>query len=616
MAQIETVDHELTSKLDTMQGLKRTHACNALNQDYTGQEVTLCGWVSRRRDHGGLIFIDLRDRSGIVQVVFSPDVNKDAFSKAEAVRNEYVLAVRGMVKVRSESTINPNMATGTIEVFGNELRILNSAKTPPFYIQDNIDVDEILRLKYRYLDLRRPEMQQDLILRHRVTKSMRDFLDKHCFVEVETPILTKSSPEGARDYLVPSRVNPGKFYALPQSPQIYKQLLMVGGLERYFQIARCFRDEDLRADRQPEFTQLDIEMSFIDREDILSLTEEMIAYIFKESIGAEVSTPIVRLSYDEAMARYGSDKPDLRFGMELIDLSGVFTDSGFKVFDTVLANGGQVKAINVKGYANAPRRELDGLVNFVATYGAKGLAWICYTDEGLKSPITKFFSQDTIDKMTAATQAEAGDLILFVADKPKVVAAALGQLRLEMGRRLNLIDPDKLSFLWVIDFPMFEYDEEDKRWVAMHHPFTSPRDEDVEFLGNDAGKIKAKAYDLVLNGIELGGGSLRIYNRSIQEKVFTAIGLSPEEAVDKFGYLLEAFEYGTPPHGGIAFGLDRLVMLMAKRASIRDVIAFPKTQSASDMMMQAPSEVGSKQLKELYIKSAVVAKNKITPAVE
>ncbi|WP_371370749.1 aspartate--tRNA ligase [Sporomusa aerivorans] len=607
MSQIETTSETIIT-VDTMQGVKRSHACNDLNQDHTGREVTLCGWVSRRRDHGGLIFVDLRDRSGIVQVVFSPDVNKEAFTKAEMVRNEYVLAVRGVVKVRSEATINPNMDTGKIEVYGNELRILNTAKTPPFYIQDDIDVDELLRLRHRYLDLRRPEMQKDLLLRHRVTKSMRDFLDKHCFVEVETPILTKSSPEGARDYLVPSRVNPGKFYALPQSPQIYKQLLMVAGMERYFQIARCFRDEDLRADRQPEFTQLDLEMSFIERDDILPLMEQMIAHIFKEGTGAEVPTPFKRLTYEEAMARYGSDKPDLRFGMELIDLSEVFRNSGFKVFDTVLANGGQVKIINVKGYANAPRRELDGLVDYVAGYGAKGLAWISYTEEGLKSPITKFFSEETVNKMTAAAQAETGDLLLFVADKPKVVATALGALRIEMARRLNLIDPDKLSFLWVVDFPMFEYDEEDKRWVAMHHPFTSPRDEDIKYLGSEPGKIKAKAYDMVLNGIELGGGSIRIYNRSLQEKVFTAIGLTQEEAQDKFGYLLEAFEYGTPPHGGIAFGLDRLVMLMAKRASIRDVIAFPKTQSASDMMMQAPSEVGLRQLKELYIRSEVVSK--------
>ena len=594
--------------MDTLAGMKRTHACGALRPADSGNEVVLCGWVSRQRDHGGLIFIDLRDRSGLVQIVFSSEINQAALEKADSARTEFVISVRGKVRLRSEDTVNPAMATGAVEVCGEEIRILNPAKTPPFYIQDNVDVDETVRLKYRYLDLRRPEMQYNLVLRHRVAKAMRDFFDRRDFIEVETPMLTKSTPEGARDYLVPSRVNPGKFYALPQSPQIFKQILMVAGMERYFQIVRCFRDEDLRADRQPEFTQLDVEMSFVDREDILTIMETMIAEVFKVAMDVEVTLPMQRISYDEAMDKYGSDKPDLRFGMEIFDLSAAMRGSEFKVFESVLAAGGCIKGINVKGYAAIPRRELDGLVNYVGQYGAKGLAWICYTAEGIKSQISKFFSEDQLEAVRKAAQAQEGDLVLIIADKPSVAVNAAGQLRLEMARRMNLIDPDKLAFAWVLDFPMFEYDEEEKRYVAMHHMFTSPRDEDVQYLATDPGRIKAKAYDMVLNGTEIGGGSIRIFQRDLQEKIFDTIGFTKEEASEKFGFLLEAFEFGTPPHGGIAFGLDRLVMLMAKRSSIRDVIAFPKTQSASDIMTQAPSEVAARQLKELSIRTEIAVK--------
>ena len=556
--------------METMQGLHRTHGCGTISEQEVGKEVVLCGWVERRRDHGGLIFLDLRDRSGVVQVVASPDHNVESFHKAEDVRNEYVLCVRGKITKRDEAAINPNLPTGAYEMFCEELRVLNSAKTPPFYIQDDIDVDENIRLKYRYLDLRRPEMQRNLILRHKVTKAMRDFFDSRDFLEIETPMLTKSTPEGARDYLVPSRVNAGTFYALPQSPQIFKQILMVAGYEKYFQIVRCFRDEDLRADRQPEFTQLDLEMSFVDEEDIYALLEEMIAHVFKTALGKEISLPMPRITWDEAMDKYGSDKPDLRFDMAFTDVTDLVKDTEFKVFRSVIDNGGVVKGIVVPGDAGIPRRELDDLVEYVNRYGAKG-----------------------------------GDLVLMIADKPATVARALGELRLEMARRMNMIDPDKLAFTWVTDFPMFEYNEDEKRYVAMHHPFTMPRHADLDKLESDPGNVKAIAYDMVLNGVEIGGGSLRIYQADVQEKVFKAIGLSIEEARSKFGFMLDAFQYGAPPHAGCAFGLDRLVMLMAKRQSIRDVIAFPKTQSASDIMSQAPSEVEPKQLKELHIKPDV-----------
>ena len=595
--------------METKQGLKRTHDCGTLRKEQVGEEVTLCGWVSRRRDHGGLIFVDMRDRSGLVQIVFDEAVMAGGtFHDAEALRSEFVIAVRGNVRARSADTVNPNMETGEVEIVVSELRILNKAKTPPFYIQDGIDVDEMIRLRYRYLDLRRPEMQANIMLRHRVAKIMRDFFDRSGFLEIETPMLCKSTPEGARDFLVPSRLNAGEFYALPQSPQIFKQLLMVSGFEKYFQIVRCFRDEDLRADRQPEFTQLDIEMSFMDQESILSLMEELVKEVFEKTLGAHIETPLPRMSWDEAMERFGSDKPDLRFGMELRDITEYVGGSEFKVFNAVMEAGGRVKVINVEGYANIPRRELDGLVTYVQNYGAKGLAWIQYTEEGVKSPFKKFYADETFETIKNAVGAKTGDLLLVVADQPAVVAQALGELRLEMGRRRGLIDPDALSFLWVVDFPMFEYSAEEKRYKAMHHPFTAPRDEDIPMLATDPGKVKANAYDMVLNGVEIGGGSLRIYRSDLQEQVFETLGLSPEEAREKFGFMMNAFEYGTPPHGGLAFGLDRLVMLMAKRRSIRDVIPFPKTQSASDVMCQAPSPVDEKQLRELYIRTAVPKK--------
>ncbi|MBS6295961.1 MAG: aspartate--tRNA ligase [Dialister sp.] len=589
--------------METMAGMHRSCGCGRVTAKDCRKELTLAGWVNTRRDHGGLIFIDLRDRSGIVQVVMSPQYGEDAFHKAEDVRSEYVLAIRGIVRERSPETVNPKMQTGKIEVVVSEMRVLNKAKTPPFYVEDGIEVDETVRLKHRYIDLRRPEMQRNLIMRHKIVHEMRQFLDAHDFLEVETPILTKSTPEGARDYLVPSRVNPGKFYALPQSPQLFKQLLMVSGLERYFQIARCFRDEDLRADRQPEFTQLDIELSFEDQDFILDLMEHMMQRIFKNVLNVDIQIPFKRITWDDAMNLYGSDKPDLRFDMHFYDISDLLRDTGFKVFRNVLDNGGIVKAITVKGDAAIPRRELDSLVDYVGNYGAKGLAWIGLNKDGsLKCQITKFLGEDKIREIGKFCEAENGDLILIIADKPKVVAQALGELRLEMARRMNLIDENEFCFRWVTDFPMFEYSEEDKRWVAEHHPFTAPRDEDVQYLLTDPSKVYAKAYDMVLNGVEAGGGSLRIYQEELQEKVFKAIGITHEEAQEKFGFLLDAFRYGAPPHAGIALGLDRLVMLMLRLGSIRDVIAFPKTQSAIDQMTQAPSEVVDMQLKELHIR--------------
>ncbi len=588
--------------VEIMGDLKRTHYCGELRREHAGSRVVLMGWVQRRRDHGGLIFIDMRDREGIVQVVISPDIQKEAFLKAETVRNEYVLAVAGEVRIRPEGTANPNLATGEVEVVAKELRILNRAKTPPFYIEDGIDVDENLRLRYRYLDLRRPEMQKALALRHRAAKSIRNFLDSHGFYEVETPVLTKSTPEGARDFLVPSRLNPGKFYALPQSPQLFKQILMVAGLDKYYQIVRCFRDEDLRADRQPEFTQVDIEMSFVDVEDVLNLMEEMIAGLCEEVAGVKLARPFARLSYSEAINRFGTDKPDMRFGMELADISDIAASCNFKVFANAIAGGGCVKGINATGCGGFSRKEIEDLTAFAAVYKAKGLAYFTVTEEGPKSVIAKFFTPDELKAITERLNAKPGDLLLFVADKPEVACSALGALRLHLANRLGLIPEGTFNFVWVVDFPLLEYDEEEKRYVAMHHPFTSPRDEDMDLLEADPAKVRAKAYDLVLNGVEVGGGSIRIHRRDVQERMFAVIGLSPEEAAGKFGFMLEAFEYGTPPHGGIAFGFDRLVMLLAGKKTIRDVIAFPKTQSAACLMTQAPDYVEASQLRELHVK--------------
>ena len=587
---------------ESMTGITRTHYCTEVSAANQGQNVTLTGWVDTRRVHGGLVFIDLRDRTGIIQVVISPDINPASFNKAGEVRSEYVIAVVGKVSPRPEGTVNPNLATGEIEVLVDEMRILNRAKTPPFYIEDGVEVDENLRLRYRYLDLRRPEMQRTIMLRHRAARSVREFLDQHGFLEIETPMLTRSTPEGARDYLVPSRINPGRFYALPQSPQLYKQILMVAGMDRYYQMARCFRDEDLRADRQPEFTQIDIEMSFVQVEDILPLMEEMIARLCRETASLEVTAPFPRLTYREAMDRFGSDKPDTRFGMEIKDITDVAAGCGFKVFASAAQGGGQVRGINASGCAGLSRKEIDDLAKYAAIYQAKGLAYMIVNGDGVKSAIAKFFSDSEINTILDRLDAREGDLLLFVADKPGVVAAALGALRLHLAERLDMIPKDQYNFLWVTDFPLLDYDEEEKRWVAMHHPFTSPREEDMPLLDSDPGRVRAQAYDMVLNGIEIGGGSIRIHRRDVQETMFAALGLTGDEVQEKFGFMLDAFEFGTPPHGGIAFGFDRLIMLLAGRKTIRDVIPFPKTQSATDLMNMAPGGVDNRQLKELHIK--------------
>lgn len=592
----------------------KTNHCGKITKADVGQEVILNGWVQRRRDLGGVLFIDLRDRSGLIQVVFNPDFSGEALSLADRARNEYVIAVKGKVVERDPETYNANIPTGEIEVRCTEIEILNAAKNPPFPIEDGAEVDESLRLKYRYLDLRRPEMQKTLLLRSKAAKLFRDFLDGQDFIEVETPILTKSTPEGARDYLVPSRVHPGEFFALPQSPQIFKQLLMVGGIERYYQIARCFRDEDLRADRQPEFTQVDIETSFLSQDQLLGLMESLMQRLLSETVGVTLEAPFQRITYADAIHKYGSDKPDLRFGLEIEDITDIVASSDVKVFATVSAGGGVVKALNAKGCAGWSRKELDDLQPFAARYGGKGLAWVTVKEGEWRGPIVKFFKPEEIAALTERLAVEEGDLLLFSADKLKVVADVLGNLRLKVGRQLGLIDDSKFKFAWVVDFPLLGWDEEAKRYVAEHHPFTRPKDEDLHLFATDPGQIRAQAYDLVLNGYEVGGGSMRIFKREVQEQMFQALGFSPEEAREKFGFLLDAFEYGTPPHGGIAFGFDRLVMLLSGRTNLRETIAFPKTASATDLLCDAPSEVEPSQLEQLHIRTAIKAKPAPQPA--
>ncbi|NWK85575.1 aspartate--tRNA ligase [Staphylococcus sp. GSSP0090] len=583
---------------------KRTTYCGLVTESLLDQEVTLKGWVHNRRDLGGLIFVDLRDREGYVQIVFNPDFSEEALKIAETVRSEYVVEVKGLVKKRDPQTVNPKIATGQVEVQVSEINIINKSETPPFAInEENQNVDENIRLKYRYLDLRRQELAQTFKMRHQTTRSIRQYLDKEGFFDIETPVLTKSTPEGARDYLVPSRVHDGEFYALPQSPQIFKQLLMISGFDKYYQIVKCFRDEDLRADRQPEFTQVDIEMSFVDQEDVMDMGEEMLQNVVKDVKDIEIPRPFPRMTYHEAMERYGSDKPDTRFEMELINVSELGHEMDFKVFKDAVNNDGQVKAIVAKGAADQyTRKDIDALTEFVNIYGAKGLAWVKVVEDGLSGPIARFFETSHIETLQSLTSAEAGDLVLFVADKPNVVAQSLGALRLKLARELDLIDESKLNFLWVTDWPLLEYDEDLKRYTAAHHPFTAPKQEDIEKLDSEPENVQANAYDVVLNGYELGGGSIRIHNGDLQAKMFEVLGFTEEQAQEQFGFLLDAFKYGAPPHGGIALGLDRLVMLLTGRTNLRDTIAFPKTASATCLLTDAPSEVSENQLEELSLR--------------
>ena len=587
---------------ESMKDLKRSHRCGEVSVQNVGESVTVMGWVQKQRNKGGIIFVDLRDRSGILQVIFEEsDCGTENFAKAEKLRSEFVVAVTGRV-TRREGAVNENLATGEIEVRADQVRILSEAETPPFPIEADSKTKEELRLKYRYLDLRRPDLQRNLMLRSKIATSIRAFLSDEGFLEIETPILNKSTPEGARDYLVPSRVHPGTFYALPQSPQIFKQLLMCSGYDRYFQIAKCFRDEDLRADRQPEFTQVDLEMSFVDVDDVIDATERMVAKVCKEAIGLEVSLPIERMTWDEAMNRFGSDKPDTRFGMELTDVSDVVKGCGFGVFTGALDAGGSVRGINVKGNAEMPRKKIDALVEFAKGYGAKGLAYLCVMPDGsFKSSFAKFMTEDELKALSEAMGGEPGDLLLFAADRLKTVYAVLGALRVELAKQLGLIDENKFHFLWVTEFPQFEWSDEEERFVAMHHPFTMPMEEDLEYLESDPGRVRAKAYDIVLNGVELGGGSVRIYRSDIQERMFEALGFTKEKAHEQFGFLLDAFTYGVPPHAGLAIGLDRFVMLLVKAESIREVIAFPKVKDASCLMSAAPDVVDAKQLAELHL---------------